>query len=134
MTQIDYNLTATNQDRPTDVILVAAVNPDGSNIGGGGGGGGGNVTVTNFPATQPVSGTVSVTGVATAANQTSQTTVLNAISTAVGELNSDFGMPSQAAWAGTGDGTVIAILKAMYAQNEAMLAQLQAINTNTSST
>lgn len=39
----------------------------------------GSVSVTNFPATQPVSGTVTVTGVATAANQTSQITELQVI-------------------------------------------------------
>lgn len=39
----------------------------------------GSVSVTNFPATQAVSGTVSVTGVATSANQTSQITELQGI-------------------------------------------------------
>lgn len=42
----------------------------------GGAGAGGSVSVTNFPATQPVSGTVAVTGVATAALQTALNTAL----------------------------------------------------------
>lgn len=98
---------------------------------GGGGSTGGSVTVTNFPATQPVSGSVAVDGVATAASQNTQTTVLNTISTVLNELNTDFGMPSEAAWSGTGNGTVIAILKALHAQNVQMIGLLTQIESNT---
>ena len=51
--------------------------------------GGNSITVdgTFWQATQPVSGTVAVTGVATAANQATQTTALSAIQTAVEALD-----------------------------------------------
>lgn len=101
MTNIDFDLTCTNQGTPRDVTLVAAVNPDGSAIGGGGG-----------------------SGAATEATQLEVLMILN-------ELNTDFGIPSQAAWTGTGDGTVIAILKALHAQNVQIIAALQAIQANT---
>jgi hypothetical protein len=63
----------------TDGSGPYAIDSDGNAtlIGAGGGGGGGTVAVSNFPAVQPVSGTVAVTGVATAALQT-------ALNTAVG--------------------------------------------------
>lgn len=98
---------------------------------GDGGGASGSVTVTNFPATQPVSGTVAVTGVATAANQATQTTVLNTMSMVLGELNTAFGMTSESAWSGSGNGTVIAILKALHAQNAQIVGLLTQIESNT---
>lgn len=112
---------------------VTLVDPNGNYVDASGGGGGGpaTVTVSNFPATQPVSGTVAVTGVATAANQATQTTALNAMNTTLGELNTDFGMPSEGPWSGTGNGTVIAILKAMHAQNATMIGILNDIKDNT---
>ena len=48
--------------------VVAAVNPDGSLIGSGGGTS--NVSVTNFPANQTVSGTVTITNTSAAPNYT----------------------------------------------------------------
>lgn len=41
------------------------------------------------------------------------------------------GTAATAAWAGTGNGTVIAILKAIHAQNETMIGHLSQIATNT---
>lgn len=80
------NLTPVSEDNPLPVS------------GGGGGGGGGSVTVSNFPATQPVSGTVTATGPLT-----------NAQFTAV------MGTAATAAWNGTdANATVIGILKALY--------------------
>ena len=70
---------------------------------------------------------------ATAANQATQTTVLNTMTTVLNELNTDFGMPSQGAWSGTGNGEVIPILKAMYNQNVLIIAALNQIITNTTS-
>lgn len=110
---------------------VTLTDPEGNYVDIGGGGGSSSVAVTNWPATQPVSGTVSVTGVATAANQSTQTTVLNTISTTMNELNTDFGIPSEPAWSGTGNGTVIAILKALHAQNASIIGVLEQIQTNT---
>lgn len=95
---VQINVQAVNENnggQPRDVALVAVVNPDGSLIGGGGGASGG----------------------ATEAMQAEQLMILN-------ELNTDFGMPSEAAWSGTGPGTVIAILKAMHAQNQQIIALL----------
>lgn len=65
-------------------------------VSGGGGGGGGSVTVTNFPATQPVSGTVAVTGALTNA-----------------QFASAIGTPSDEPWSGSGNATVISLLKAI---------------------
>lgn len=115
----------------TTAVLTSAGGLQEVYTSGGGGGEGGSVTVTNFPATQPVSGTVGVTGVATAANQATQTTVLNTMSTVLGELNTDFGMPSESAWSGSGNGTVIAILKALHAQNAQIVDLLTQIESNT---
>lgn len=53
--------------------VVIAVNADGTAIGGGGGGGTSEVEVTNFPATQLVSGTVTATGPLTNAQLTAVT-------------------------------------------------------------
>lgn len=44
--------------------LVAVLNPDGTYVGSGGGPVSGTVSVDNFPATQAVSGTVAVSGIA----------------------------------------------------------------------
>lgn len=55
----------------------------------------------------------------------------NQVATILNELNTDFGIPAQDAWSGTGDGTVISILKALYAQNAAAIALLTEIRDNT---
>lgn len=68
--------------------------------GNGGGGAAGEVEVTNFPATQPVSGTVAVTGIA-AAGSTQQGAVANAAYTDA---------------TGSANGTMIALLKGIYVQ------------------
>lgn len=81
----------------------------------GGGGGGGEVTVTNWPATQPVSGTVTATG-----------PITNAQFTAVS------GAATAAAWDGiAASATLVAILKAIHAQNATMIGLLNDIKTNT---
>lgn len=98
---------------------------------GGGGGGGGEVTVTNWPTTQAVTGTVTATG-----------PITNAQFTAV------MGTAATAAWNGTdANATVIGILKALYPilnltmmevseidqDMDTVKAELIAINNNTSS-
>lgn len=91
-----------------------------------GGGAGGEVTVSNFPATQPVSGTfwqttqpvsgtVTVTGIATAGS-TQQGAIANAAYTDA---------------TGAASGTMIALLKGLYVQNAAIIALLTQIETNT---
>lgn len=92
-------------------------------VGGGGGGGGGDVTVTNFPATQAVTGPIT-----------------NAQFTAV------MGTAATAAWNGTdANATVIAILKSLHpllsminmevneidTDMEVVKSELIAINANT---
>ncbi len=82
---------------------------------GGGGGGSSDVNVLNFPATQPVSGTVTVTGIATAGS-------------------TNIGSTSAAAYAddtGADAGTLVGLLKGIYVQNAAIIALLTAIETNT---
>lgn len=100
-----------------DLHLVAVVGPDGSTIGGGGGGPVGPVD-QGSAGTQawPVSvdGSVTVTG-----------PVTNAQYTAVS------GTASAAAWSGSGNGTIIAILKAIHAQNETIITHLSNIEANT---
>lgn len=49
------------------------------------------------------------------------------------QLTAVTGAASAPAWAGTGNGTVIAILKAIHAQNAQMITLLNDIKTNTSS-
>lgn len=73
------------------------------------GGGGGEVTVTNFPATQPVSGTVTATGPLTNAQQTAIT------GTTATALYTDA--------TGAAAGTVIALLKGIYVQLAAINAK-----------
>lgn len=114
-----------------DLHLVAVVGPDGSTIGGGGGGPVGPVDqgapgslawpvsvdgTVDVAVTAPVSitGSVAVTGPLT-----------NAQYTAVS------GTASAAAWSGSGSGTVIAILKAIHAQNETIITHLSNIEANT---
>lgn len=75
---------------------------------GTGPGGTSDVVVTNFPASQVVTGPLT-----------------NAQFTAVQ------GTAAVAAWAGTGNGTTVAILKAIYAQNSQMITLLTAIRDNT---
>lgn len=83
-------------DDGINVINVSEDNP--LPVSGGGGGGGGSVTVSNFPTTQPVSGTVTATG-----------PITNAQFTAV------MGTAATPAWNGLdANCTVIAILKALY--------------------
>lgn len=49
------------------------------------------------------------------------------------QLTAVTGTAGVAAWSGTGNGTEIAILKAIYAQNAQMIALLTAIRDNTAS-
>lgn len=80
-------------------------------------GGGSEVEVTNFPATQAVSGTVAVTGIATAGS-TQQGAIAN---------------PPYADPTGAASGTMVALLKGIYVQNAQMITLLTAIRDNTAS-
>lgn len=63
MANIQTDLVQQSPSGAKQAQVVIAVNADGTPISGGGGGsGGGTVEVSNFPATQPVSGTVTATG------------------------------------------------------------------------
>lgn len=83
----------------------------------GGGGGTAEVEVTNFPATQPISGTVAVTSIATAGS-TQQGAIAN---------------PPYTDATGAATGTMIALLKGLYVQNAQMITLLTAIRDNTAS-
>ena len=96
----------------TPVILV---DQEGLYVDASGGGGTGEVEVTNFPGTQPVSGTVTVSGIATAGS-TQQGAIANAAYTDV---------------TGAANGTMIALLKGLFVQNAAIISLLTAIETNT---
>lgn len=86
-------------DKPTQTVMV--IGADGEPVDfGGGGGGASQVEVTNFPATQPVSGTVTVTALATAGS-TQQGAVANV---------------AYADATGVASGTMIALLKGIYVQ------------------
>jgi hypothetical protein len=52
-----------------------------------------SVSVSNFPATQPVSGSVTVSGVATAANQTTGNSSLSTIASNTTPRNNSFAIP-----------------------------------------
>lgn len=94
-----------------------------------GGGGSSTVAVSNFPASQPVTGPLTNAQLRAAdvgVYDSNTATILN-------ELNTDFGMPSEPAWSGSGNGTVIAILKALHAQNAQIIAVLNQIQDNTAS-
>jgi len=81
----------------------------------GGGAGASEVEVTNFPATQPVSGTVTVNNLATAGS-------------------TNIGSTSAAAYAddtGAAAGTLVGLLKGIYVQNAEIIALLTAIEANT---
>ena len=96
---------------------VTLVDPNGQYVDASGGGGGGPATVTvdNFPATQTVSGTVTVSALATAGS-TQQGAIANAAySDATGVAN----------------GTMISLLKGIFVQQAAMIALLEDIKTNT---
>lgn len=97
---------------------VTLVDPNGNYVDASGGGGGGpaTVTVSNFPATQPVSGTVAVTAIATAGS-TQQGAIAN---------------PAYTDATGAANGTMIALLKGLYVQQAQMIALLNDIKTNTS--
>lgn len=89
--------------------VLVSVDEEGNIIPGGGGTEpASEVSVTNFPASQAVTGPITDTQ----------------IKTLVGTV-------SVAAWSGTGDATMIAILKAIYAQNAVMITHLETIATNT---
>lgn len=85
-------------DKPTQTVMV--IGSDGQPVDFGGGGGSSQVEVTNFPATQPVSGTVAVTALATAGS-TQQGAVANAAYTDV---------------TGAANGTMISLLKGIFVQ------------------
>lgn len=96
---------------------VTLVDPDGKYVDASGGGGGGptTVTVSNFPATQPVSGTVTVSSLATAGS-TQQGAIAN---------------PAYTDATGAANGTMIALLKGIYVQQAQMITLLNDIKTNT---
>lgn len=96
-------------DGTIDVVSVSAKNPLPTS--GGGGSDSGAVKVSNFPAIQTVTGPVT-----------------NA------QLGAVTGTATVAAWAGIGSGTAIAILKAIYAQNESIKTILGTIAANTART
>lgn len=94
----------------------------------GGGGGGSEVEVTNWPATQPVSGPLTDTQLrATAVPVTGPITAVS--------FSGIQGTSSSVAYTdvtGAANGTVIALLKGIYVQNAAIIALLTQIKTNTS--
>lgn len=114
-----------------DLHLVAVVGPDGSAIGGGGGGLAGPVD-QGAPGTQAwpvdVDGTVDV-AVTSPVAITGSVAVTGPLTNA--QYTAASGTAGSAAWAGTGNGTVIAILKAIHAQNETMITHLANIEANT---
>lgn len=136
MTTIVTDLIQQSPGGAKNVPVVVAVNADGSAIAGGGGGGGdGKVEVTNFPAEQKISGTVTVTGgditITGAVNVDDSTVKVTGIESAgsagIGAPNADiYSDPS-----GLSDGTVIGLLKGMYEQHAQMIALLTAIKDNT---
>lgn len=108
MAEISTNLVQKSPAGARQANVVIAVNSDGTPISGGGGSGGGTVEVSNFPASQPVTGPLT-----------------NAQLTAV------TGTASTAEWPGTGNATVIALLKAIHTQAVATNTLLAQIVTNT---
>ena len=114
-----------------DLHLVAVVSPDGSAIGGGGGGPVGPVDQGEpgslaWPVS--VDGTVDVE-VTTPVSITGSVAVTGPLTNA--QYTASIGAPGASSWSGTGNGTVIAILKAIHAQNETMIAHLSNIEANT---
>lgn len=109
MAIVETDLVQQNPDGAYQAPVVIAVNADGSAIGGGGDGGGGTVD-QGAPGTSAwlVSGPIT-----------------NAQFTAVE------GTAATAAWSGTGSGTVVAVLKAIHAQNAQVIALLEDIEVNT---
>lgn len=139
MPNVNVDVTATNvanPQTPMSVALVAVVNPDGSPIAAGGGGGGTGDGLTDA---QLRASPVPVSGPLTDAQLRASAVPVSGTVTATGPItNAQFtavtGAASAAAWDGSAaSATMIAILKALHAQNEAILVQLQAINTNTTS-
>lgn len=53
------------------------------------------------------------------------------VNDASGATSAGIGAPDDAAWSGTGDASMIALLKAIHAQNETIIGHLAAIETNT---
>lgn len=114
---------------------VTLVDPNGVYVDASGGGSGtSEVEVTNFPATQPVSGTVAVSGSVAVTGP-----LTNAQLTAQGLMTNDqftgsTGLLSAGPYSddtGAGDGSVIGLLKGIYVQNAQMIALLTQIETNT---
>lgn len=98
MANIETDLIQQSPSGAHQASVVIAVNPDGTPISGGGGGGSGTVEVSNFPATQPVTGPMT-----------------NAQFTAV------TGTASTPMWDGTNpNATLIALLKNIQEQGEAL--------------
>lgn len=97
-----YTLSRGGWYKDEDLSGPYAIDSEGNAtlIGGGGGGAGGTVEVSNFPATQPVSGTVTVNGIATAGS-TQQGAIAN---------------PAYTDATGAANGTMIALLKGIYVQ------------------
>lgn len=53
------------------------------------------------------------------------------VNDSAGEAATGIGAPADEAWSGTGDASVVALLKAIHAQNETIIGHLAAIETNT---
>lgn len=97
---------------------VTLVDPDGKYVDASGGGGASEVTVSNFPATQPVSGTVTATGPLT-----------NAQLIAVTGTAAQTAVTTDPAAAGQ---TTNALLRGILAEMQAQTVVLNTIATNTS--
>jgi hypothetical protein len=118
--------------------------------GGGGGGGGGEVEVTNWPATQPVSGTVAVSAVTATVNTaitnwpaTQPVSIANSVSIAVtgpitnAQLVAVTGTAAQTAIttdAAAAGQTMLAVLRGILAELQAQSVLLNDIKTNTTPT
>ena len=146
MPNVNVDVTATNvanPQTPISVGLMAVVNPDGSPIAAGGGGGTSNgLTDAQLRASPvPVDGPLTnaqlrATAVSVAGPLTDAQLRAAAVPVSGPITNAQFtavtGAASAAAWDGAAaSATMVAILKALHAQNAAILVQLQAINTNT---
>ena len=86
--------------------------------GSGGGGGGGSVSVSNFPATQPVSGTVGVSGTVAVSGP-----ITNAQLTAVTGTSAQTAVTTNPAAAGQ---TMLAVLRGILAEMQAQTIILEA--------
>ena len=117
--------------------------PDGSyrvTVVGGGGGGTSEVEVTNFPATQDISGEVTISGTVPVSGPLTNAQLRASAVPVSGpvtedELTAVVGLLNAGAYSddtGAADGSVIGLLKGIYVQNAAIISLLTQIETNTS--